>query len=97
MIGIYILIFKANFIYIGKSKDQDGVKSRLERHRRYSHNSDLGSWIKTPGIELRFIVFECTSEDLDDLEKSLIKHFQPTTNELMYSSYKPKNKFYGVC
>ena len=102
VVGVYILFYKCHFVYVGKSV---GVKGRLINHYENtvrpdgSSNENLRDLLGALDGAIKFTYISCRPDELDDLERSLICYLQPTTNEVMYSSYRPRStewkKSYG--
>lgn len=77
--GLYGLWFHKRCLYIGQAQS---IGRRLEQHWRHTHNDDLAAWIRAKGSQLRvsYLVLDQHS-DIDSLEESYIKRFQPVTNK----------------
>lgn len=84
--GVYVLFHSRTFIYVGKSTD---VRSRMLMHYDGTHNRLLRVWINALDGRIRFKYFCCTSLDVDDVEKSMIRFLQPFANAHRYSEYQP--------
>ncbi len=85
--GIYVLLYKHNFVYVGQSKD---IRKRLNMHYNESQNDRLSIWVKALYGDMRFIYLPCKEMELNDFERSLIHYLQPVTNRNRYSDYTPK-------
>lgn len=90
--GVYLLTYKKYFIYVGKSSAQSGIKERLISHYNTSHNDRLNTWVSALDGNMAFTYLTCQNHEVDDLEKSLILHLQPITNEIRYRRYTPNAK-----
>ena len=90
--GVYLLAFQRMFIYIGQGVCPSGVRERLLTHYNGSHSTTLNLWTKALDGELRFGYISCKGCDVDDLERSLIVHFQPIANGLLYAGYEPTQR-----
>ena len=97
--GVYIFLYKQNFVYVGQSKLNQGLSKRLYHHYHNSHSEELTIWIKAFFGELRFSYISCSDSVVDDLERSLIRHLQPIVNKIKYPKYQPQltqwTKAYG--
>lgn len=97
--GVYIILYKQNFIYVGQSKLNEGLSKRLYNHYNGSHSEDLSVWIEAFYSNIHFTYISCCDTVVDDLERSLIRHLQPITNKIKYRSYQPHStqwtKTYG--
>ena len=90
--GVYIFIHKRSYLYVGKGAGSDGVRERLLAHYNGTHNKELERNLKALNGTVRVAVIECESGDVDDLEKSLIRHLQPSCNDIRYQDYQPSEK-----
>jgi len=90
--GVYLFIHKANYLYVGKSGGSLGIRERLKGHFTSTHNQRLSTWIRLCNGTLRVACVICNECELDDLERSLIKHLQPQLNKIRYDSYTPLNR-----
>ena len=79
--GLYGIWYCKRCIYVGQAKMQP-IARRLAQHWRSTHSDDLDTWIQAKGPELRvsYLVLDQCS-DIDGLERSYIKRFQPMTNK----------------
>ena len=87
--GVYIFHYNHNFVYVGQSARSEGLSKRLNRHYNGSHNKELATWFKAFDGDLHFTHISCCDVQIDDLERSLIRHLQPITNKLLYRDYRP--------
>ena len=88
LVGVYVLYYKSLFIYVGKAADRP-IRKRLEEHFNGSHNKKLAVWIKALDGNIMFHYVRCGKTKIDDLERSMIHHLQPTTNQHRYETYVP--------
>lgn len=94
--GVYVFIHRTKYLYVGKSGGGQGIRERLMAHLISTHNAGLGQWIRALNGTLRVAYIECDQSDLDDMERSLIKHFQPQMNEVRYDSYLPLDQLWEI-
>ena len=71
-------------IYIGKAESQ-GVCNRLQNHEKMPQFKDARKRI--PGSILYFAQAECLLDDVNDVEASLIKYFDPEMNKQCVESF----------
>ena len=90
VVGVYILFYNLDFVYVGKSESNQGVRQRLMNHFDGSSNKKLRIWLDALDGDIKFTYISCQADEVDDLERSLIHYLQPIANEVMYSSYRPK-------
>ena len=90
VVGVYILFYNRDFVYVGKSKSNQGVRKRLFNHFDGSSNKKLRIWLDALDGDIKFTYISCQTDEVDDLERSLIRYLQPITNEIMYPGYRPK-------
>lgn len=82
--GVYAFLRRDNdeCIYVGKAVDQP-IKNRLRAHWRHSHNEKLRLWIRAFAKYLKVCykpVRTTNPEEIDRLERKLIKVWRPQTN-----------------
>lgn len=56
----------------------------------WSSNEKLSVWLEAFPDAVKFNYISCRPDEVDDLEKSLIRYLQPVANEKMYRDYRPK-------
>ena len=88
--GVYILFHNRNFVYVGKSENNQGVRKRLTNHYDGSSNEKLRNWLEALDGDVKFTYISCRTDEVDDLERSLICYLQPIANKIMYRDYRPK-------
>lgn len=88
LVGVYVLYYRSIFIYVGKAGDRP-IRKRLEEHYNGSHNEKLAVWIRALDGDILFHYVRCGRAEIDDLEKSMIHHLQPATNQHRYENYVP--------
>ena len=88
LIGVYVFYYGSIFIYVGKAAERP-IQKRLEEHYNGSHNERLAVWIRALDGNVMFSYVSCEWARIDDLERSMIHHLQPTTNQHRYESYVP--------
>jgi len=89
--GVYVIFHKCTFVYVGQSKQNQGIRERLKNHHDDSHNRNLKTWIKSLNGDMNFSYIKCGEEKIDDLEKSLIRHLKPQANVVHYLNYNPES------
>jgi hypothetical protein len=94
--GVYIFIHRKSYLYVGKSAGEEGVKERLLNHYNGTHNEILKKYIQALNGTIRVAYITCDEEDVDDLERSLIRHFQPNANKIRYIDYEPIQKMLEI-
>ena len=91
VVGVYVLFYNRDFVYVGKSENNQGVKKRLTDHYKgSSSNEKLRDWLEALDGDVKFTYISCRTDKVDDLERSLICYLQPIANEIMYRDYRPK-------
>lgn len=88
LVGVYVLYYGSIFIYVGQAAMRP-IRRRLEEHYNGSHNEKLAVWIRALDGSIMFSYESCEKARIDDLERSMIHHLQPTTNEHRYDTYVP--------
>lgn len=88
LVGVYVLYYGSIFIYVGKAAERP-IQKRLEEHYNGSHNEKLAVWIRALDGDVMFNYVPCDRTKIDDLERSMIHHLQPTTNQHRYETYVP--------
>ena len=85
-VGVYVLYYGPSFVYVGKT---GGLRSRLTQHYNGSHNERLAVWLSALDGEVKVTYLRCSEEEVDDLERSLIKYLQPIANIDRFTGYDP--------
>lgn len=85
-VGVYVLYYGLSFVYVGKAS---GLRTRLTQHYNGSHNAKLAVWLSALDGEVRVAYLCCSEQEVDDLERSLIKYLQPVANIDRFSGYCP--------
>lgn len=81
--GVYILVFRGQVIYVGKSK---AMLARIYTHRNLYLSKRRGKaevpwWIPIPGIQFDEVhIRPCSLADLDELEAKMIELYKPKFN-----------------
>lgn len=88
LVGVYVLYYRSIFIYVGKAAARP-IQRRLEEHYNGSHNEKLAVWIRALDGDVMFNYESCDKAKIDDLERSMIHHLQPHTNQHRYETYVP--------
>ncbi len=85
--GVYVFFYKSRYLYVGKSGSNQGIRERLYTHLNDTHNPGLRREHNCLKSTMMISWIPCEDFDLDDLEKSLIRHLQPAHNEVRYLDY----------
>lgn len=87
--GVYIFYYRRIFVYVGQSTHSQGIRNRLVQHYNASHNLSFSVWLAAFDGDIQFTHISCCDQEVDDLERSLIRHLQPITNKTIYRDYLP--------
>ncbi len=79
--GVYVLVWKGEVVYIGKSKCMVArIYAHRSLHRRHP-GSDVPKWLKVKGIKFDEIhVKPCLLSDVDRVEQEMIRLYKPKFN-----------------
>lgn len=81
--GVYLVHDLRGVLYVGRTAD---LRVRFGQHFWDSHNSRLTAAIRRSIGELQFSWIVADAAEQDDLERHLIRTFQPLCNRLRYRS-----------
>lgn len=79
--GIYLFHDLRGVLYVGRTTK---LRRRFRQHIDGSHNSWLAGALRRPVGDLGFGWFLADAGEQDDLERALIRTFQPLCNHLLY-------------